>query len=193
MVAIAENRTPPGFSASLKPHTPLPHLQVSGLRYYSPELGRWPSRDPLQEPGGFNLYGFVRNGPVDKIDYLGLWEPPDLDPDYPDEGDECCCYTDPCEVNVTVTKGGVWPVYFHLTFDLTTSGCSGIDQRVWTCSWFNESGGIFHSPLSSGEFRINIQWRVSWLKCENNIWVKDYVDGGGSCEPNSFGVYVCDF
>jgi|GEM_PF-4893055 len=41
-------------------------------RYYSPELGRWISRDPIEERGGLNLYGMVGNDPVNRWDYLGL-------------------------------------------------------------------------------------------------------------------------
>ena len=42
-----------------------------GYRYYDPETGRWPSRDPIDEEGGLNLYGFVGNDGVNKWDYLG--------------------------------------------------------------------------------------------------------------------------
>jgi RHS repeat-associated protein len=42
-----------------------------GYRYYSPELGRWPSRDPIGEQGGVNLYVFVGNIVMDRIDILG--------------------------------------------------------------------------------------------------------------------------
>jgi RHS repeat-associated protein len=45
-----------------------------GYRFYSPELGRWLSRDPVEEQGGLNLYGFVGNDPVDRWDMLGLGE-----------------------------------------------------------------------------------------------------------------------
>ena len=41
-------------------------------RYYSPELGSWLSRDPIEEKGGLNLYGFVGNDGVNKWDYLGM-------------------------------------------------------------------------------------------------------------------------
>jgi hypothetical protein len=34
--------------------------------------GRWPSRDPIEEEGGVNLYGFVGNDGVNNRDYLGL-------------------------------------------------------------------------------------------------------------------------
>ena len=43
-----------------------------GFRYYSPQTGRWLSRDPIGERGGINLYGFVENSPVDTFDYLGM-------------------------------------------------------------------------------------------------------------------------
>lgn len=42
-----------------------------GYRYYDPLTGRWPSRDPIEEKGGVNLYGFVGNAPVDLFDVLG--------------------------------------------------------------------------------------------------------------------------
>ena len=43
-----------------------------GFRYYDPVTGRWPSRDPIEERGGLNLYGFVKNDAIDRIDSLGL-------------------------------------------------------------------------------------------------------------------------
>jgi hypothetical protein len=40
--------------------------------FYDPGQGRWASRDPIQEQGGVNLYGFVGNDGIGKRDYLGL-------------------------------------------------------------------------------------------------------------------------
>lgn len=42
-----------------------------GYRYYNSETGRWPNRDPIEEEGGLNLYGFVGNDPA-QTDFLGL-------------------------------------------------------------------------------------------------------------------------
>jgi RHS repeat-associated protein len=43
-----------------------------GYRYYDPVTGRWPSRDPIEEDGGLNLYGFVNNDGVNQWDVNGL-------------------------------------------------------------------------------------------------------------------------
>jgi RHS repeat-associated protein len=54
-----------------------------GYRYYDPLTGRWPSRDPIAEKGGVNLYGFVRNDGHNKIDILGtelIWPDDDRIP-----------------------------------------------------------------------------------------------------------------
>jgi len=56
-------------------------LLYYGYRYYNAGTGRWLSRDPIDERGGFNLYGFLRNWPTGNTDLLGLtfnWDPPYL-------------------------------------------------------------------------------------------------------------------
>lgn len=47
-------------------------LSYFGYRYYSAKLGRWLSRDPLGEAGGFNLYAYCQNDPVNGHDLLGM-------------------------------------------------------------------------------------------------------------------------
>jgi RHS repeat-associated protein len=41
------------------------------FRDYGAAEGRWRSRDPIEETGGFNLYSFVENQPMDTFDLLG--------------------------------------------------------------------------------------------------------------------------
>lgn len=55
-------------------------------RFYDTGTGRWGNRDPIEERGGINLYGYVDNDPVDLIDPRGLfphgytpYNPPDDD------------------------------------------------------------------------------------------------------------------
>lgn len=47
-------------------------LFLTLFRAYDPELGRWISRDPLEEEGEINLYAYVGNHPSGLIDQLGL-------------------------------------------------------------------------------------------------------------------------
>jgi RHS repeat-associated protein len=47
-------------------------LYSYGYRFYDPQTQRWLSRDPINEAGGINLYGFVGNSPLNRIDPFGL-------------------------------------------------------------------------------------------------------------------------
>jgi hypothetical protein len=60
-------------------------------RYYDPVTGRWPSRDPIAERGGWNLYGFVGNDGVNGLDVYGLRR-------LPGSGENLGCFNeDPCK------------------------------------------------------------------------------------------------
>jgi RHS repeat-associated protein len=52
-------------------------LLYYGYRYYIPSTGRWPSRDPIEEEGGRNLFGFVGNSPISSWDLIGLTQDDD--------------------------------------------------------------------------------------------------------------------
>jgi RHS repeat-associated protein len=47
-------------------------LLLTPYRQYSSDLGRWLSRDLLQESAGLNLYAYVANNPVNAYDPFGL-------------------------------------------------------------------------------------------------------------------------
>jgi RHS repeat-associated protein len=51
-------------------------LLYYGYRYYNPSTGRWPSRDPIGEKGGLNLYEAVLNNPINVTDDLGRFPNP---------------------------------------------------------------------------------------------------------------------
>jgi RHS repeat-associated protein len=48
-------------------------LYYYGYRFYSPGLGKWINRDPIEEDGGYNLYHFVANSPSNYGDRYGLF------------------------------------------------------------------------------------------------------------------------
>ena len=91
---------PPASEASIRPKTPKgpvsPQITINplvvnasprgsilhhegrvthyGYRYLDPLNGRWPSRDPIGERGGMNLFAMVWNNPLFWVDFLGLNE-----------------------------------------------------------------------------------------------------------------------
>jgi RHS repeat-associated protein len=66
-----------------------------GYRYYDPLTGRWPSRDPIGENGGMNLYAFVINDPIYWVDLLGLAS---------EEGSYESCGCDRKEINKMIVE-----------------------------------------------------------------------------------------
>ena len=59
------------FRFSSEYHDDETSLVYYNYRYYSPELGRWLSKDPIAEQGGYNLYGMVNNNPPNYFDNKG--------------------------------------------------------------------------------------------------------------------------
>jgi RHS repeat-associated protein len=49
-------------------YEPTSGFSLTRYRAYSPAIGRWISRDPINERGGVNLFSYVNNGPVDYLD-----------------------------------------------------------------------------------------------------------------------------
>jgi RHS repeat-associated protein len=63
------------FRFSTKYHDIETGFAYYGYRYYNPQIGRWINKDPIQEEGGVNLYGFVANNAIERTDALGLkWD-----------------------------------------------------------------------------------------------------------------------
>jgi RHS repeat-associated protein len=46
-------------------------LLYYGYRYYNASLGRWLSRDPIEEEDGPSIYATMHNSPIGSTDYLG--------------------------------------------------------------------------------------------------------------------------
>jgi RHS repeat-associated protein len=52
-----------------------------GFRFYEPNLQRWLNQDPLAESGGVNLYAFVHNSSLKRVDAWGLSGVPEAEPE----------------------------------------------------------------------------------------------------------------
>jgi RHS repeat-associated protein len=59
------------YRFSSKELHPSSGLYYYGYRYYEPNLQRWVNRDPIQEAGGLNLFGFAFNNPTGLFDIDG--------------------------------------------------------------------------------------------------------------------------
>ena len=64
--------TPPDFNFTGLYRHSKSNLDLATYRAYDPDLGRWLSRDPIGEDGGLNLYAYVGNNPLNRVDFLGL-------------------------------------------------------------------------------------------------------------------------
>jgi RHS repeat-associated protein len=62
-----------GFTFSTKYRDAETGLLYYGYRYHDSATGRWLNRDPIEESGGLNLYGFVGNDAVNGVDVLGQY------------------------------------------------------------------------------------------------------------------------
>jgi hypothetical protein len=79
-VHVGQNIASRGFAANYDRSAPVDGSQTLDFAEetsaYGYELAsgqsKWPSRDPIGERGGLNLYGMVGNDPVNFWDYLGL-------------------------------------------------------------------------------------------------------------------------
>jgi len=64
-------------------------------RYYNPSTGRFLSRDPIQERGGLDLYAFVGNDPIDRVDRCGLMSYEEMQAQIQQQRNHlygpCCC------------------------------------------------------------------------------------------------------
>lgn len=127
-------------------------LLYYGYRYYQPSTGRWLSRDPMEEKGGPNLYGFVRNDPENLFDSLGLidWGKPGAIPGTPtvngmyypipawfyhpaDEGKPCCCKPPGTHSWSRADSTGFLSITMGL--DLKINGCYKDLTLLWTVCW----------------------------------------------------------
>ncbi len=92
-------------------------MGVSGSRYYSASQGRFLGRDTIEEQGGLNLYGFVRNDGINKWDVLGMGEM---------EGWQYITIQN-ADGSWSISKGGSAPT----GWDVVDAGIAGANNQNW--------------------------------------------------------------
>ena len=136
---------------------------TNALAFYNPQTGRWLNRDPIEENGGQNLYGFVLNDPVSNDDFLGLQWIPNLPPpgwptpptggpgyhDIPywfthpaDEGKPCCCCPSGKLIKFERKDDAPTRTLLSMKIDVQLQDCyKDLAIGWWTCWRPNGSGG----------------------------------------------------
>ena len=163
-------------------------VTLSGIAeaHYNPKVGRFMSRDPIEEHGGLNTYSFVRNKPVNNWDKYGLQE----------EECEACAEK---EFAIDADELGKKPdrqcsidgIAIELTFDgwqlsggdgFSTFAVSGRPIKEWTKT--KETGGWIEGSISSIT-RKKFDYSVERQKIkgtgptpEGDYWIS-------TCETNS--------
>jgi RHS repeat-associated protein len=129
-------------------------LLYYGYRYYNASTGRWISRDPMEEDGGLNLYGFVGNYPIKDIDPLGqmrwgelvaIWKRVDAG-----VRDIKCCCDKPTAINKVTITGTASGQQVTDTAQLEKVGCvdtiAVVQYYWWDCATAQEEYGADKSP-----------------------------------------------
>ena len=73
-ISITQKSLTNPFTYSTKYEDSESRLLYYGYRFYNALSARWLNRDPIEEAGGLNIYGFVDNDGVNSWDYLGMYD-----------------------------------------------------------------------------------------------------------------------
>lgn len=142
--------------------------------YFDPSIGRFASRDPIEEQGGLNLYGFVKNEPINHIDDLGLtivesmhWFPGSF------LNDSGCIYTR------TMNDGSLRTVtLIKITEDDVTKEEASLRQRLMLDeqSWGKRDRrdeGVFDTHWFLG---VGTDRDYYWVKGESEIYADNEIN-----------------
>ena len=155
-----------------RPRTPNPtqhHLTYYGFRYYDPETGRWPNRDPIGESGGYNLYNFILNTPLLLVDKFGL-KGVDITPLFEGETVNLPHYEDIADFKVSVYWSVVNKNHIKLPKGLSKiSGCKKYAKSK-NMKWVNKK------PINDNKYFCDEDKKVFTCRETNrfNQWKSGY-------------------
>ena len=127
------------YQFSTKPFDPLTGLTYYNYRLYDPVSGRWINRDPIQEKGGLNLYGFVRNNSINRWDFLGQ----------EDDSKKC----EKCKDYLKIKE----PEFAVIRAAMAKKGCT-LNILCKEISGYGHPGGLTLPPVNLKNPVINIEF-----------------------------------
>ena len=180
MVALATEFASPRKSPAAEKRS-RGRVQLPGLRYYNPTLGRWVNRDPIGELGGVALMTFLANTPVDATDSLGLSASGQL---------HGCEYFK--KLSLKKYASGDPTIRKKAAHMRNSCGFKGKIKTKCSCKGDCDgaTNGYFDHPrtivLCANKFRSRDDWEEIWRHEFSHLF--DAACGAGSsCKPNSSG------
>ena len=159
---------------STKPWCPVTGLCEYQMRKYRPEIGRWLSRDPIEENSDQNLYLLVHNSTPMLIDKLGMVD-----------GEKCCKAT-MCHWTGTISGNLIVPIYVGGWANIAISAV-GVSDDAPNCFWQISGeghqwipGGGMAAGWIKGAISINMDAPCEWPAQENEEGTIGWVGVGGS-------------
>ena len=136
-------------------------LYFTMYRAYNPNLARWLSRDPIGEAGGFGLYMYVSNNPINLYDPYGMWpEIMGMDLGNPDvRGGFGEGFGEGLSQGAAATLDGINPFGDPLADMGAYDPCDSSMQ-------FSQSAGAFARDMYGGRLLAGMSWvgnaRMGW-------------------------------
>jgi RHS repeat-associated protein len=166
-------------------------LNYYGYRYYDSVNGRWLNRDPIKETGGVNIYGFVFNDGLNRMDLLGLESCCGGSPTGPTGGPpladymrsncnegECCrngkCMKDQCAKDSPKVTQGELSLWNQLRSSIGSGefGAPGgrwYNRRANDCC-YNQSTGLLYKLQIPDCWQCEIQAGQNWFG-RDHVWI----------------------
>jgi RHS repeat-associated protein len=166
-----------------------------GYRYFDPVTGRWPSRNPIGERGGVNLYGFVENDGNNRVDAFGLKKIGEPLPSMPNSGNYAGQVNNNCLGHALGSNKELLPIDFkELEEIMKDAGCKKVAEHE-TCKEKDkvvliyfirvpdkiENGDDDFEPNGAGDLLFDSLHAVTQV-CETNTYSQ--VTGQGSLGQN---------
>ncbi len=146
-----------------------------GYRWYDPLTGRWPSRDPIKEEGGVNLYGFVGNSGINAWDKLGLYASVLMIGNF--EGNRGDAQRlEAMKLELATAIG------FQRALRSELEGMTDEEFKQRTCdgifaSWFLDDTGLINDDSTMNEVHVGRTALIQWLIWEESSSVSSLQTG----------------
>jgi len=168
-------------------------LYYYGFRFYAPGLGRWVNRDPIEEQGGVNVYGFVGNNGFGLVDSLGLSmvTPPIpiiFNPGLGSREREWILVAD--SISSLIKHWGI-----NITYDLAGTTPSGTwkGNNIQLSPFFNQQGVVlnpYDEPLQVGVFGYKENYKFG---VDNSGKYNDFAHRDAAIVHELIGIVVNKF